>query len=139
MTPNYKRTRLACYSAYFTMSSIFVLPSMLFMTFHEMYGISFTLLGTLVLVNFCTQMTIDLIFTFFSRYFNIRRTIRIMPLLTTTGLLIYALLPNLFPQNAYLGLVIGTIIFFLCAFSFITSAYPKLSQIHTQSSCYYFH
>ena len=113
--PNYKRTKFACYSAYLAMSSVFVLPPMLFMTFHDMYGISYTLLGTLVLINFCTQMTIDLIFTFFSRFFNIRSTVRIMPLLTTVGLLIYALLPTLFPQMAYLGMVLGTVIFSVAA------------------------
>ncbi len=114
-TPNYKRTKFACYFAYLAMSSIFVLPPMLFMTFHDTYGISYTLLGTLVLVNFCTQMTIDLIFTFFTRFFNIRTTVRLMPLLTTVGLLVYALLPTLFPQMAYLGLVIGTVIFSVAA------------------------
>ena len=114
-SPNYKRTKFACFFAYLAMSSIFVLPPMLFMTFHEMYGISYTLLGTLVLVNFCTQMTIDLIFTFFSQHFNIRRTICVMPLLTTAGLLIYALLPNLVPQMAYPGLVVGTVIFSVAA------------------------
>ena len=46
--PNYRRTRLACFSAYLSMSSVFVLPPMLFTTFRAMYGISFTLLGTLV-------------------------------------------------------------------------------------------
>ena len=114
-SPNYKRTKFACFFAYLAMASIFVLPSMLFVTFHETYGISYTLLGSLVLVNFCTQMTIDLIFTFFSKLFNIRLTVRIMPLLTTVGLLIYALLPRFFPEQAYLGLVIGTVIFSVAA------------------------
>jgi MFS family permease len=88
---------------------------MLFVTFHEMYNISYTLLGTLVLVNFCTQLTIDLIFTFLSKYFNIKLTIRIMPLITSVGMLCYAVLPNVFPQFAYLGLVLGTIIFSVSA------------------------
>ena len=114
-SPNYKRTKFACFFAYLAMASIFVLPSMLFVTFHETYGISYTLLGSLVLVNFCTQMTIDLIFTFFSKLFNIRLTVRIMPLLTTVGLLIYAILPRFFPEQAYLGLVIGTVIFSVAA------------------------
>ncbi|MGN1408726.1 MAG: MFS transporter, partial [Eubacteriales bacterium] len=57
----------------------------------------------------------DLIFTFFSARFNIQKTIRIMPLLTTTGLLIYAILPSLFPQYAYAGLVLGTVVFSLAA------------------------
>ena len=51
--PNFKLTKLSCYSAYFTMSSIFSLPPLLFATLQDMYGISYTLLGTLVLTNFC--------------------------------------------------------------------------------------
>ena len=112
---NFKRTRFACYSAYFTMSSIFCVPPLLFMSLREMYGISFTLLGTLVLTNFCTQMGIDLIFTFFSKYFNTKIVVRIMPLITSAGLSIYALVPTLFPEFAYIGLVIGTIIFSVSA------------------------
>ena len=113
--PNFKKTRFACYFAYLAISAVFVLPPMLFVTFHEMYNISYTLLGTLVLVNFCTQLTIDLIFTFLSKYFNIKLTIRIMPLITSVGMLCYAVLPNVFPQFAYLGLVLGTIIFSVSA------------------------
>lgn len=113
--PNYKRTKFACFYAYLSMSSVFVLPPMLFITFHEMYGISYTMLGSLVLVNFFTQMTVDLIFTFFSARFNIQKTVRIMPLLTTIGLLIYAFLPSFFPQYAYAGLVLGTVVFSLAA------------------------
>ena len=33
--PSFKRTRLACYSAYFTMSSIFCVPPLLFVTLRE--------------------------------------------------------------------------------------------------------
>lgn len=112
---NYKRTRNSCFFAYLAMASVFVLPPMLFVTFHNMYDISYTLLGTLVLINFCTQMIIDLIFTFFSKRFNIKLTIRVMPLLTTVGLLCYAILPNIFPKSAYLGLALGTVIFSVAA------------------------
>lgn len=113
--PSYKRTKFACYSAYFTMSSVFSLPPVLFMTFREMYGISYTLLGTLVLINFCTQLTIDLIFTFFSKHFNVHKVVKTMPLITSAGLLIYAVVPMLLPQYAYAGLVVGTIIFSVSA------------------------
>ena len=112
---NFKRTRNACYFTYVAMASIFSLPPLLFITFRETYGISYTLLGTLVLVNFCTQLLIDLIFTFFSKYFNIKLTVRIMPVLTSVGMFIYALIPTLFPENAYVGLVIGTVIFSVSA------------------------
>lgn len=111
----YKRTKLACYFTYLAMSSVFSLPPLLFATFREMYGISYTLLGTLVLVNFCTQLGIDLIFSFFSKHFNIHKIIRLMPLVTATGLCVYALVPLLFPQHAYAGLIAGTFIFSVAA------------------------
>ena len=72
-SPNFKRTKYTCYYTYLAMSSVFSLPPLLFMTFRETYGISYTLLGTLVLTNFCTQLIVDLIFTFFTRYFNVKR------------------------------------------------------------------
>lgn len=112
---NYKRTKLSCYFSYLSMASIFSLPPLLFNTFHENYGVSYTLLGTLVAVNFCTQLTIDLIFTFFTKYFNIKKTVTAMPLITSLGMLIYALVPWFFPKYAYIGLVIGTVIFSVSA------------------------
>ena len=115
MSPNYKRTKLACYSAYFTMSSIFSLPPLLFVTMRETYGISYTLLGTLVLVNFFTQLIIDLIFTAFSHRFNHKKIVRIMPILTSVGLGLYAVIPTFFPDIAYFGLLIGTVIFSVSA------------------------
>ncbi len=113
--PNYAKTRRACYFSYLSMSSVFTLPPLLFETFHTAYGVSYSLLGTLVLVNFLTQLTIDLIFTFFTRLFNIEKTLRIMPLLTAFGLGLYALSPTLFPSHVYVGLVIGTVIFSVSA------------------------
>lgn len=112
---NFKLTKLACYTAYFTMSSVFSLPPLLFASLQDMYGISYTLLGTLVLTNFCTQLIVDLIFTAFSKYFNVKKVVRIMPLITSAGLLIYALSPTVFPQNIYIGLLIGTVLFSVSA------------------------
>ena len=112
---SFKRTKFACFYTYLAMSSIFSLPPMLFMTFRQMYGISYTLLGTLVLINFCTQLTVDLIFSFFTKYFNVHKVLRVMPLLTTAGLLIYAIVPMAFPNYAYAGFVTGTVIFSVAA------------------------
>lgn len=115
VTPNFKRTKFACYAAYFTMSSIFCVPPLLFVTLRETFGISYTLLGTLVLTNFCTQLAVDLIFTLFSKYFNTKIVVRIMPIITSVGLAVYALIPTFFPQIAYLGLILGTVIFSVSA------------------------
>lgn len=113
--PNFKRTKLACYAAYFTMSSVFCIPPLLFVTLRETYGISYTLLGTLVLVNFVTQLGVDLICTFFAKHMNTKIIVRVMPLITTVGMSVYALIPTFFPSFAYGGLVIGTVIFSLSA------------------------
>lgn len=112
---SYKGTKYACYSTYIAGASVFALPALLLTTFRDMYKISYTLLGTLVLVNFTTQLIIDLVFTFFSRYFNIKKTVVIMPLLTSLGLALYALIPHLFPDIAYLGLALGTVLFSVSA------------------------
>ena len=111
MGTKFKITKKACYSAYFTMSAVFCLPPLLFVTFHEMYGISWTLLGTLVLVNFCTQMLVDLFFSFKSNVFNVKKIATVMPLITSLGMLVYAFVPTFLPKYAYVGLVVGTVIF----------------------------
>ena len=112
---NYKRTKYTCWFSNIATASVFSLPSLLFVTFHEMYGISYTLLGTLLLVNFSTQLIIDLVFTFFSQKFNLKTTIRIMPLITSFGLFTYALVPHFFPQYAVYGLFAGTVFFSIAA------------------------
>ena len=113
LTQGYKRVKYSCYFCYVSGASAFALPPLLFSVFHETYGISYTLLGTLVLVNFLTQLSIDLIFSFFAKYFNTRLTVRLMPILSAVGLAVYALSPFLFSGNVYTGLLIGTVIFSL--------------------------
>ena len=111
MKKPYARLRAACYTSNISMSVVGNLPPILFLTFRDLYGISFSLLGMLVLINFFTQLIIDLIFSFFSHKFNIPLTVKIMPILAVVGLVLYALAPLLFPESVYLGLVIGTLVF----------------------------
>lgn len=107
----FKRVKLACYSANVSMSIVGNLSPLLFITFHSMYGISYTLLGLLVLINFVTQLIIDLIFSFFSYKFNIPLAVKLTPVLTLIGLTFFAAAPLIFPNNIYLGLALGTMIF----------------------------
>ena len=111
MKKKYTQLKYACYSANITMSVIGNLPPLLFLTFREQYGISYSLLGLLILINFVTQLTIDMLFSFFSHKFNIPKAVTFTPLLAVSGMLIFALWPWFMPQTAYVGLVIGTILF----------------------------
>ncbi len=106
----YKRTKKACYLTSITMSIASNLSPLLFLTFRDMYGLSYTLLGFLVVINFVTQLSVDLIFTFFTKYFNIHKTVRITPFVAFVGLIIYAVLPRLFPGTAFLWIALGTVI-----------------------------
>ena len=95
----------------FSMSVIGNLSPLLFITFRSLYGFSYSLLGLLVLINFVTQLSIDLVFSFFSHKFNIEKTVKFTPALALVGFLAYALLPQIIPEAAFLGIAIGTVIF----------------------------
>lgn len=111
MSRNDKRVKYGCYFGNMSMSVIGNLPPLLFLTFRTTYGISYSLLGLLILINFFTQLIVDLVFSFFSHKFNISKTVKMMPVLTIVGFLIFTLSPWLFPDSVYVGLAIGTVIF----------------------------
>ena len=108
---SYARVKAACYMTNVSMSVVSNLSPLLFIIFRSQFGLSYSLLGLLVLINFCTQLIVDLIFSFFSHKFNIAKTVKITPILAVIGLVIYALFPYFLPHLAYLGIVIGTVIF----------------------------
>ncbi|MBR2349155.1 MAG: MFS transporter [Clostridia bacterium] len=108
---NYTRLKLACNTTNVSMSIVICLSPLLFITFRETYGISYSMLGLLVVINFLTQLAVDLIFSFFSHKFNIPKCVKLTPILTFVGLWIYALVPLFAPSHALVGIIIGTIIF----------------------------
>ncbi len=111
MERGHKRLKYACYTTNVTMSVVGNFSPVLFLTFRNLYGISYSLLGLLVLVNFFTQLTVDLIFSFFSHKFNIQAVVKLTPAIATVGLIVYALAPWYIASAPYVGILIGTIIF----------------------------
>ena len=108
---NYRGTKWACYLTNVSMAAIGSMSPILFTTFRELYNVSYTLLGLLTATFFMVQLGVDLIFTFFSKKFNLRLTVMLMPLVTLAGVLVYALMPRFFPNAAYLWIIMGTAIF----------------------------
>lgn len=112
MNKKYAVLKLACYSTNVTMAIIGNVPPVLFITFKESFGISYSLLGFLVLVNFVTQLGIDLIFSFFSHKFNITKAVRLTPIIAIFGLLIFGVSPYFLSGfSTFWGLLTGTVIF----------------------------
>ena len=93
MKTRYNVLKWAAYTANLSMSVVACLSPLLFVTFNTLYGISYTKLGLLVLINFITQLGVDLLLSFFPHKFNIKKTIRLIPVLVATGLLVYAVFP----------------------------------------------
>lgn len=110
MQKSYEKVKYGCYFVGISMAIIANFPPLLFMTFRSLYGISYSHLGLLIVINFVTQLSIDLVFSFFSHKFNISKTVKITPVLAILGLIIYAVSPFLL-KNVYAGLLIGTVIF----------------------------
>lgn len=111
LTNKQKRLKYACYASNISMSVVGNLPPLLFITFRSLYGISYTLLGLLVLINFSTQLLVDSLFSAFSKKINIPKLVRAMPVFTIIGFLIYSASPIIFADSVFVGLVIGTVIF----------------------------
>lgn len=111
LTKKQKMLKYACYTSNVSMSIVGNLPPLLFITFRSLYGISYSLLGLLVLINFSTQLLVDSLFSAFSKKINIPKLVKTMPMFTIVGFLIYSASPIIFPNAVFAGLVIGTIIF----------------------------
>ena len=105
-----KRVKLSCYLTCITMAVTANVSPLLFVTFNESYGISFSLLGLLIVLNFTTQIIVDLVFSFFGDRLDPHIAVKLTPPLALLGLSIYALSPIIFAHNVYIGLVIGTVI-----------------------------
>lgn len=111
ISKEYIRTNNACRLTCFSTAVTGNLSPLLFVTFRDTYGISYSLLGFLVVLNFGTQLLFDLIFSFFSHKFNITRAVKLTPVVMTAGLLLFAAAPVLFPGHIYLGLSLATVVF----------------------------
>lgn len=111
MTKEVRRLEFACYSANLTMSVVSALPPILFLTFRSRFGLSFSALGALVLINFFTQLIVDLVLSFFSHRIDLGKAVKSIPYFAAAGFLIYALIPLFFPKAAFLGLAVGTAVF----------------------------
>lgn len=110
MTPNYRLTKLGCYTGIFTQAIISCITPILFIPMMELYGLSYTKLGILVGVNFITQVAVDILFSGVIDKYGYRRIALPAILCAVAGLVLFAATPLLF-ADVYVGLVLATVIF----------------------------
>ncbi len=115
MLSSYKLLKFACYFNNLSIAVVGTLSPILFLTFHDLYGVSYTKLGFLVFINFSTQLCVDLLMSLISGRMNTAPLIRMMPFFTIIGFLIFGLAP-VFPfGDVYLWLTVGTVLFSMSA------------------------
>ena len=107
----YTRLKVACYTTSAAMSVVTNLAPILFLSFRDLYNLSYTELALLVLINFMTQLLVDLGCSVFSHKMNTQLIIKLTPLMTFIGLVIFALAPTLMPDAPYAILLVGTMIY----------------------------
>lgn len=108
---NNKILKYACYLTNVSVAAVTNVVPLLFIPLRKLYGVSYTMLGFLVVLGFLTQLAVDLIFSFLADKIDIQRSIRLNPLLTVAGILLFVFAPIIFPNRVYLGLVLGQITF----------------------------
>jgi len=105
----YKKTIYACYRGYITQAIIVNLSPLFFVIFQDNYNVSFVTLGSIVLLNFITQMLTDIAAIKFVEKVGYRVAAVTAHALASAGLLMLGFLPMIMPIIP--ALVISTVIF----------------------------
>lgn len=111
MKGKYRSTVFSCYLGYVTQAIINNLAPLLFVIFQTRYAISFEMIGRLVLINFATQIVVDLVAGKFADRVGYRITMVFAHLCSALGLILLSVLPMLMPGAPYAALVIAVMIY----------------------------
>ncbi len=106
MTKNYNYTRVCCYIGYFVQAIINNFLPLLFVTFNTDYGISYERLGTLIVINFCTQIAVDIVSVKIIDKIGYKNTVLLAHILAAAGLTLLAILPRAM-DNTFLAIIIS--------------------------------
>lgn len=110
MTPNYQRTWKSCYwGAAIQALAINVVP-LFFAILQSQFSVSFEMLGRLVLINFLTQLTMDLLSLYIVDRLGYRICFMVAHGATAVGLVLFGILPRIM-STPYVGMVLATLVF----------------------------
>lgn len=103
-------TLTACFIGYISQAIIVNFAPLLFVTFNQSYGISLTLIGLLITVNFGVQLLVDLLAARFADRIGYRPLAVTAHLCCFVGLVLLAFLPDALPDPA-VGLFMASVIY----------------------------
>lgn len=108
MKKNYKLTMTSCFGAYLVQSMVINFIPLLFITFHESFGIPLQQITLLVTVNFITQLIVDFAAAFFVDYIGYKNGAIIAQVFCTLGMVLLSFLPDRM-GSPFAGLLISVI------------------------------
>lgn len=110
MSKKYTSTKIACYTGYFVQAIINNLAPLFYVIFQEEFGINYTKISWLIMLNFVTQIAVDLASVKVIEKLGYRTSIVLAHVFSAVGLFLLGNLPRAM-DNHYLGLVIPIIIY----------------------------
>ena len=108
--PNYRKTKTACYLGFITQAIAANFAPLLFLKFHNDYGISLGNIALISTVYFFTQLLIDLVCAKFVDRIGYRISIVVSEICSAAGLIGLAFLPDLLP-DAFAGILISVTVY----------------------------
>ena len=106
----YRGTRYACYIGYFAQAIVNNLAPLLFIVFQSEFHITYSMISTLVLVNFITQLIIDVVSVKLVDRIGHRVSLCAAHVLCGVGFILLGFLPGRM-ASPFAGLLIATVVY----------------------------
>ena len=110
MDKNYNKTIYACFIGYIVQAIVNNFAPLLFLTFHNAYGIPMTQITLLITFNFGLQLLIDLLSVTFVDRIGYRTSMLIAHICAAMGFVLLTILPDVC-GNPFVGLLIAVTIY----------------------------
>lgn len=110
MSKKYISTKIACYTGYFVQAIINNLAPLFYVIFQNEFGINYTKISWLIMINFVTQLFVDIASVKVIEKLGYRISIVLAHVFSSVGLCLLGILPRAM-ENNYIGLVIPIIIY----------------------------
>lgn len=107
---NYKKTLIACYLGFVTQAISANYAPLLFLTFKGTYGISLENIALIPFVFYFTQLLVDFAATKFADKIGYRTCVVASQLLSSLGLILMAILPEIVPVP-FIGILISVVLY----------------------------
>lgn len=112
MANKYKKTLTACYLGFITQAIAANFVPLLFLKFHNDYGIPLKKIALISVAFFLTQLIVDLLCARFADRIGYRKCVIASEVFSAAGLIGLAFLPELFP-DPFIGIILCVIVYAL--------------------------